>query len=92
MIFLGDWQHALESESEKKRDSKKGIFLEEKRREKSRKGGRLEARLPRYVSSYFWCSYSYWLVWTERATNCCVEIRSLSVGYVHHSVNVIEPA
>ena len=50
---MGEGQHALESESEKKRDSKKGIFLEEKRREKSRKGGRLEARLPRYVSGYF---------------------------------------
>ena len=28
------------------------------------------------ISEY---SIYYWLVWTERATNCCVEIRSLSV-------------
>ena len=41
------WNFRGAGKKEKKRD------LEEKRREKSRKGGRLEARLPRYVSGYF---------------------------------------
>ena len=31
-----------------------------------------------------------WLLWMERATNCCVEISSLSVCYVLHSVNAID--
>ena len=31
-----------------------------------------------------------WLVWTERTTNCCVEVGSLSVCYVLHYVNAID--
>ena len=31
-----------------------------------------------------------WLVWTKRTTNYCVEISSLSVCYVLHSVNAID--